>query len=84
MLLSATEAEESGRGLALLDALVQRWGVELGPAGKTVWCELADVSGRRRPGGVALFTSDEDDMKKPCGPGSGRRAVMAWSEHGLF
>ncbi|MFF8398250.1 ATP-binding protein [Streptomyces sp. NPDC016172] len=32
--------EESGRGLALMDALALRWGVAHGPAGKTVWCEL--------------------------------------------
>ncbi|MFF5155044.1 ATP-binding protein [Streptomyces sp. NPDC000348] len=33
--------EESGRGLALLDALAWRWGVTQGPESKTVWCELA-------------------------------------------
>ncbi|MGW3451244.1 ATP-binding protein [Streptomyces sp. NPDC001076] len=49
VLLSATETEDSGRGLALLDALVQRWGVELGPAGKTVWCELAEEAERGAP-----------------------------------
>ncbi|MEV0485771.1 ATP-binding protein [Streptomyces sp. NPDC050508] len=51
--------DENGRGLVLLDALATRWGVEQGPEGKTVWCELppsepppapvsasADVSGR--------------------------------------
>ncbi|GAA2254118.1 hypothetical protein GCM10010415_12900 [Streptomyces atrovirens] len=32
--------EESGRGLALLDALALRWGVTHAPGGKTVWCEL--------------------------------------------
>ncbi|MGW4023887.1 ATP-binding protein [Streptomyces sp. NPDC005009] len=37
--------EESGRGLALLDALASRWGVAYGPGdGKTVWCELATGS----------------------------------------
>ncbi|MEU0651357.1 ATP-binding protein [Streptomyces albogriseolus] len=42
--------EESGRGLALLDALAARWGVAHGPGrGKTVWCELE--SG---PGGGAV------------------------------
>ncbi|MGK5694892.1 ATP-binding protein [Streptomyces sp. URMC 128] len=33
--------DETGRGLALLDAVALRWGVEQGEAGKTVWCELA-------------------------------------------
>lgn len=40
VLLSAGEAAESGRGLALVDALAERWGVEQGPDRKTVWCEL--------------------------------------------
>ncbi|MFD8716987.1 ATP-binding protein [Streptomyces sp. NPDC059629] len=40
-LLPATETEESGRGLALLDALADRWGVDQGPDRKTVWCEIA-------------------------------------------
>ncbi|MFJ9705661.1 ATP-binding protein [Streptomyces sp. NPDC101234] len=39
-LRSATETEESGRGLAVLDALTDRWGVDLGPDRKTVWCEI--------------------------------------------
>lgn len=32
--------DESGRGLALLDALALRWGVTQGTRTKTVWCEL--------------------------------------------
>ncbi|MGW7817966.1 ATP-binding protein [Streptomyces puniciscabiei] len=39
-LLSATDAEESGRGLALIGALADRWGVEQWADRKTVWCEL--------------------------------------------
>ncbi|MGW7358062.1 ATP-binding protein [Streptomyces sp. NPDC054802] len=54
---SATAADESGRGLALLDALTLRWGVGQGPSTKTVWCELAarpserDAVVVRYPGG---------------------------------
>ncbi|MBT2404028.1 MULTISPECIES: ATP-binding protein [unclassified Streptomyces] len=37
----AADEDESGRGLALLDAVAARWGVHPGPhAGKTVWAEL--------------------------------------------
>lgn len=35
--------DESGRGLALLDAVSWRWGVARGADSKTVWCELRDV-----------------------------------------
>ncbi|RRQ89458.1 ATP-binding protein [Streptomyces griseofuscus] len=38
--LSAAETAECGRGLVLVSALAQRWGVERGPEGKTVWCEV--------------------------------------------
>ncbi|MFF8607858.1 ATP-binding protein [Streptomyces sp. NPDC015346] len=42
VLRDATGGDESGRGLALLDAVSVRWGVEAGPGpgSKTVWCEL--------------------------------------------
>ncbi|MFF5963753.1 ATP-binding protein [Streptomyces collinus] len=53
--------DESGRGLALLDALAVRWGVEQEAARKTVWCELLfgvpetpERPGRRRPSAGAL------------------------------
>ncbi|MGW0936796.1 ATP-binding protein [Streptomyces sp. NPDC002666] len=39
-LRSADTGDESGRGLLLVDALALRWGVDQGPYGKTVWCEL--------------------------------------------
>ncbi|MFE9816618.1 ATP-binding protein [Streptomyces sp. NPDC005773] len=40
MLRAVGTGDESGRGLLLVDALALRWGVEQGPYGKTVWCEL--------------------------------------------
>ncbi|MGV9814909.1 ATP-binding protein [Streptomyces cellulosae] len=50
--------EESGRGLALLDALATRWGVAYGPGrGKTVWCEL-----EAGPGGGASHTEQHLDQ----------------------
>ncbi|MEU9876526.1 ATP-binding protein [Streptomyces phaeochromogenes] len=42
VLLCATGDDESGRGLALLDAVALRWGVAQGAAGKTVWCEVEE------------------------------------------
>lgn len=45
VLRAAVDAEEeSGRGLALLEALTARWGVTQGPGRKTVWCELGAVA----------------------------------------
>lgn len=38
----AADTDESGRGLALLDALAVDWGVTEGPGTKTVWCELGE------------------------------------------
>ncbi|MEV6675813.1 ATP-binding protein [Streptomyces erythrochromogenes] len=46
--------EESGRGIALLDALAARWGVTQGHATKTVWCELDP--GHSPRGRVAVIT----------------------------
>ncbi|WP_369271713.1 ATP-binding protein [Streptomyces sp. R11] len=40
VLLYAEGDDESGRGLALLDAVALRWGVVQGESGKTVWCEV--------------------------------------------
>ncbi|MFV0128802.1 ATP-binding protein [Streptomyces sp. HMX112] len=37
----AADQDEGGRGLELLAAVSQRWGVVRAPGGKTVWCELA-------------------------------------------
>ncbi|MEV5488652.1 ATP-binding protein [Streptomyces bobili] len=39
-LLAANADSESGRGMALVDAVADRWGVELGPDRKVTWCEL--------------------------------------------
>lgn len=39
-LLPVRELDVSGRGLMLVNALSDRWGADLHPSGKTVWCEL--------------------------------------------
>jgi DNA-binding NarL/FixJ family response regulator len=38
---NAADHETSGRGMAMVDALSQRWGVDRRSTGKTVWFELA-------------------------------------------
>ncbi|WP_019072849.1 ATP-binding protein [Streptomyces hokutonensis] len=48
VLLRAGATDEHGRGMALLDALTQRWGVEQGADRKTVWCELNCLAERGR------------------------------------
>ncbi|MGW1772195.1 ATP-binding protein [Streptomyces sp. NPDC002104] len=52
----AADGDESGRGLALLDAIALQWGVIQGPGSKTVWCELELDPGHSRHGRVALIT----------------------------
>ncbi|MFH8340854.1 ATP-binding protein [Streptomyces sp. AM6-12] len=49
--LSAAETAEGGRGLVLVSALAHRWGVERGPGGKTVWCEVVREREPAGPGG---------------------------------
>ena len=41
--------ETGGWGLGLLDELSTQWGVEQHPDGKTVWFEIDDGDGQRRP-----------------------------------
>ncbi|MFJ3692515.1 ATP-binding protein [Streptomyces sp. NPDC090052] len=40
-LISASEDSEAGRGLTLVDAMADRWGVQLRTDRKVTWCELA-------------------------------------------
>jgi anti-sigma regulatory factor (Ser/Thr protein kinase) len=40
-LLDTDSDAETGRGMTLVDAVADRWGVQLGPDRKTMWCELA-------------------------------------------
>jgi anti-sigma regulatory factor (Ser/Thr protein kinase) len=43
LLVQATGDDEAGRGLALLDAVALRWGVEQEVASKTVWCDVGEA-----------------------------------------
>ncbi|MFE7269848.1 ATP-binding protein [Streptomyces sp. NPDC057623] len=40
-LVDADRDSESGRGMALVDAVADRWGVQLHPDRKVTWCEFA-------------------------------------------
>ncbi|MFD3310952.1 ATP-binding protein [Streptomyces sp. NPDC058694] len=40
-LLDASDDSEGGRGMALVDAIADRWGVQLCADRKVTWCELA-------------------------------------------
>ena len=63
----------TGRGLMLVEALAEEWGVRAGSTGKTVWCRLlagGDLS--------ALFDdswqrADEEQTGSTAGPGGGGR-----------
>ncbi|KQX82834.1 ATP-binding protein [Streptomyces sp. Root1310] len=48
-LLDAKVESESGRGMALVDAIADRWGVQLHADQKVTWCEL--VTGLTSPNG---------------------------------
>ena len=39
-LRSAEPSAVSGRGLLIVDRVADRWGVDAGPHGKVVWCEV--------------------------------------------
>ncbi|MBW3556657.1 MAG: ATP-binding protein [Actinobacteria bacterium] len=43
----------SGRGLSIVAALAQRWGVDAHPGGKTVWFELSCQGEKLRAAGFA-------------------------------
>lgn len=50
--------DPSGRGLVIVEALADRWGVRVTDAGKAVWCELA-VSPRIPARGTITHQSEE-------------------------
>ncbi|MEV4946068.1 ATP-binding protein [Streptomyces sp. NPDC053755] len=59
-LLSASPDAESGRGMTLVDAMADRWGVLLGSDHKWTWCEIAtDLSTPSGHGGGVRVTRAE-------------------------
>ncbi|MGV9554964.1 ATP-binding protein [Streptomyces sp. NPDC003522] len=70
---------EGGRGMALVDAVAARWGVDLGPDHKVTWCELAtgltSPDGHVEDPGVRRAETLLElcgDGRPPCLPGTGR------------
>ncbi|MEU8698026.1 ATP-binding protein [Streptomyces sp. NPDC048680] len=82
-LVHAGSDDESGRGMALLDAVSDRWGVILGAESKLVWCDLATslvtpgghVGDRRVAKGEACLTLYAGAGGEPAG-----RAGVAFLE----
>ena len=44
IMLDVEPSCDGGWGLRLVDSLTSRWGLEMSPNGKTVWCEIATSS----------------------------------------
>ena len=71
----------TGRGIALVEALSNAWGVESSPTGKTVWCRVAPDRDSRRlddteHGGVSDFPAPHEPAP-PSGPGLGQVMALA-------
>ncbi|WP_309504972.1 ATP-binding protein [Streptomyces sp. KM273126] len=74
VLVHAAADDETGRGLALLDAVALRWGVEQGASGKTVWCELGEVGTVRSGSGLG---NAAQPVSPETGPADVRNASAA-------
>ncbi|MER6688684.1 ATP-binding protein [Streptomyces minutiscleroticus] len=74
----ADAADERGRGLAIVAALADDWGIsppETGGTGKRVWFTL----GLREPGrDAAAGARAEEEPGRPAAPGPARAAADAW------
>ncbi|MFE7928517.1 ATP-binding protein [Streptomyces sp. NPDC057456] len=74
-LLDANAESESGRGMALVDAVAAHWGVQLGLDRKVAWCELAtglespdghvEGPGVRRAEALLRFRAGEKALHRP-------------------
>jgi anti-sigma regulatory factor (Ser/Thr protein kinase) len=81
-LKDAAPLDTGGRGLHIVEALAERWGVHTEPQGKVVWCQLrADRARPSRPGGPEAVPAGEspghdEQAARLGGPGrwrAGRR-----------
>ncbi|MFH9175156.1 ATP-binding protein [Streptomyces albogriseolus] len=84
-LVEATEDAENGRGMTLIDALSDRWGVDLHRDGKVTWCEIATAPVAPQGGGVGStrvaraekMLSTYSDGRLSTGPRHSRIGALA-------
>ncbi len=77
-----TSFSETGRGLQIVSSLAHRWGMELGPNVKTVWCEFDGTARPDRPSDPAIedhrpTASPPDDLHRLLFIGLPVRAAIA-------
>ncbi|WP_330354422.1 ATP-binding protein [Streptomyces chartreusis] len=77
-LIRAEDDSEAGRGMVLIDALADRWGVQLQGDGKVTWCEMVTelATGDGHSGGgrvsrvealVSAYKGDRTHRPRPAG-----------------
>ncbi|MGC5231928.1 ATP-binding protein [Streptomyces albogriseolus] len=84
-LMEATEDAENGRGMTLIDALSDRWGVDLHRDGKVTWCEIVTAPVTPQGGGVGStrvaraekMLSSYSDGRLSTGPRHSRIGALA-------
>ncbi|WP_431989480.1 ATP-binding protein [Streptomyces albogriseolus] len=84
-LVEATEDAENGRGMTLIDALSDRWGVDLHRDGKVTWCEIVTAPVTPQGGGVGStrvaraekMLSSYSDGRLSTGPRHSRIGALA-------
>ncbi|MFJ7120047.1 ATP-binding protein [Streptomyces albogriseolus] len=84
-LMEATEDAENGRGMTLIDALSDRWGVDLYRDGKVTWCEIVAAPVTPQGGGVGStrvaraekMLSSYSDGRLSTGPRHSRIGALA-------
>ncbi|MFF9451390.1 ATP-binding protein [Streptomyces flaveolus] len=69
-LMTADAESESGRGMALVEAVTDRWGVQILDDRKVTWCEIAAVSDARlKPDRALRMTRTEVLIDLYCAAG---------------
>jgi anti-sigma regulatory factor (Ser/Thr protein kinase) len=83
-LVETTEDAENGRGMALVDALSDRWGVDLHRDSKVTWCEIVAAPVTPQPGvgstrvaRAEQMLSSYSDGRLPSGPRHSRIGALA-------